>query len=350
MTSIIVNGRFERLESGGFKTYAVEVARRLPAKVLIPPAVFGRGLKGQLWENRVLRNASPNSVLVNLTGSCPAVERPQVTVVHDVLPLELPHLYSKAYVRLFAVRLRATVRCSSALIVPSAAVATSLAKLANEAGPKISVAYPGITEVSPSQGAQLEVDQLLKDFGIPTGKSLVLGINSSVPRKNGRAVLEALAATADQDPSLAVLALGNDGPTRVFGRASRPSHPRVPDLGSVSDSCFRELLSRAEVLVTLSLGEGFGMVPVEAISHGTSVITTQTPSVSALEGGCRVVGGASEVPLAVRECLSVGPPPTDLANGFTWDRTASDVLRAVLKASGTAPRNEASPSERSLGG
>ncbi|MCP3878479.1 MAG: glycosyltransferase family 4 protein [Sulfitobacter sp.] len=327
---LAINGRFHQLEPGGFRTYAVEVAKRLPGEVLIPPKSMSRGFRGRWWEGFVLPRLARDRTLLNLTGSAPTGRGRQVTVIHDVLPLLLPGCYASAYVKLFRRQVRRVIDSASALVVPSAQVRTHLVHGFGADPESTWVAPPGLHRPVPNPDAAGGLSLVLGELGISPDLPLVVGFNSSIPRKNGAQTLAVLEGVSAARRDVAVVAVGADGPVRVFGRSSRPQSSIVPDLGTIDGSLFDALLVRANVVVSMSLGEGFGLVPLEAAVRGSAVVSTPVPSLDHLSQNCTVVQSAADATTAVLDL--VGTPPVDyshLHHRLSWHGTAELVQRAV---------------------
>jgi glycosyltransferase involved in cell wall biosynthesis len=332
---IAVNGRFQWLEPGGFRHFADQVATRLPAEVIVPPAFLGRGVRGRLWEKLVLPKRVGARVLINLTGTAVPGCRRQVSLVHDVLPLKLPDCYARSYVPYFHRKLDHLVATTDVIVVPSAEVRNDLIERFDLPGPSVIVVEPGLERPKDDPTGQAALDARLAAQGINASQPLVVGINSSVPRKNGASVLRALEKVNAQRPDVAVIAVGHDGPRRIFGPSPRPTSSDVPDLGSVDDRCMEQLLQRADAVVTLPLGEGFGLVPLEAAARGAHVVTSNIPSARHLNRGCAIVEGHLEAASALLDLLDEEPVSYDhLYDRLLWDRTANGVLRAALTSDG----------------
>ncbi len=327
---LVVNGRFTHLEPGGFRRYAQEVAERLPAAVIEPPASFGRGVRGRLWEGLRLPRAVGDRTLINLTGSATARRTRQLTVLHDILPLELPELYSGRYVRWFGRQLEHVVGSSNALVVPSAEVREDVLKRFPDRDLRITVAPPGLADSIHDPLQQSALDATLGRLGIDPTQPLVVGMNSSVPRKNGQAVLQALEGVRAQRPDVALVTIGHDGPSRVFGDANRPVHASIADLGTVDDKTVDALFRRADVVMTLPHGEGFGMVPIEAAARGARIVSTHVPSLAHLSIGCHTVSSWSEAAEAAVELVDHDPVDySHLFDRLHWNNTANHVLAAA---------------------
>ncbi len=127
---------------------------------------------------------------------------------------------------------------------------------------------------------------------------------------------------------------------------------RVLFLGRVSDAVRARLLGRARAVAYLSLFEGFGLPPLEAMSYGTPVLTSRVTSLPEVCGDAAllvdpldadaVVAGLEQIltDADLRARLRVAGPLR--AAGFDTDRVgvaAVDALRRAL-AGGRTERGE----------
>jgi glycosyltransferase involved in cell wall biosynthesis len=138
---------------------------------------------------------------------------------------------------------------------------------------------------------------------------------------------------------------------------------RVHFLGRVSDDIRSRLLAGASALAYLSLFEGFGLPPLEAMAHGTPVLASSLTSLPEVCGaGALLVDPRS--PAAVLDGLvsvltdetvrtrlrRAGP---QIAGSYDVDRVGRAVLEAFRHATGTTPAAVAtagpSRSERGTG-
>lgn len=117
--------------------------------------------------------------------------------------------------------------------------------------------------------------------------------------------------------------------------------PRVNELGRLDDAGLGRVLERAAVLVAPNLfGESFGMVLVEALAHGASVVVSDLPAFRDVVDDPRVsgffpVGDLDHAARLVRERLAAPADPA-LARGaaarFGWDVVGPQIIEAYRQA------------------
>ncbi len=136
----------------------------------------------------------------------------------------------------------------------------------------------------------------------------------------------------------------------VAGRGEAPSRQDgVEYLGPVSDDDRCRLLRSATVYVApQTTGESFGIVLVEAMAAGTTVVASDLPAFSAVldEGRCGRLfraGDADDLAAALIGVLGDEPARTayegaasDAVRRYDWDRVADDILAVYLTAARAA--------------
>ncbi len=342
MTAFL-NGRGFAAGPGGVGRYVTEVARRLPGlEVLSPPAGMARPGVGQAWEQWSLPRRAQAGTLLSLANSGPSRHPDHVVVVHDILPLSHPRSVSPAFARLQAKLMPPMVRSAQAVVTVSASVRNELAAMLQVDMDRIHVIAPGVA-VNAVERTRVQAKHRL---GLDPSRPLVAGLVSSIPRKNSAALLRVLELVAERRKHSQLLVAGLDGPAHVFGRSSiRATSKTVRDLGPVDDLVLHDLYRAADIFVSLSTAEGFGLPAVEAAAHGAAVVSTRIPSVADHLGASAMqVDGVGQ---AIERVVSLLDDPIrrdemsaearELLMPLTWDRTASKIGALIGHAVGPGP-------------
>ena len=175
-----------------------------------------------------------------------------------------------------------------------------------------------------------------------------LFVGTLEPRKNLTRLLEAFARLPDSLRSRAVLAIAGGkgwGGVDVATIAERFGiGDRVRVLGYVDDSQLATLYAHALFLAMPSLYEGFGLPLLEAMSHGTPVLTSNCASMPEVAGDAGMLVDPCDVDSVAHglsELLSHDARRNALARlakphaaSFSWDRSAEDTLRIFDDAIG----------------
>jgi glycosyltransferase involved in cell wall biosynthesis len=288
----------------------------------------------------VLLNTVPEAIL----GS--AV--PQITVVHDLLPLFYPAEYPRQqyYFRSFVPRV---LRSSRVIVADSESTRADLIQSYGIPADKVRVIYPGYDPatyapngVHPAAGG--------------AGDSYLLYVGNLLPHKNLLSLLDALAILRRRRPARLIIR-GEGQPT--YARAVRE---RIETLGLgelvsfhgyAADGTLRDLYARAACLVLPSLREGFGLPVLEAMACGTPVITSSSSSLPEVGGDAALqVDPHDTVELsdAMYRLLTDARLREDLrerglkwVGGFSWRRTAEQMARLIDEVTAGAVHPRGSP-------
>jgi glycosyltransferase involved in cell wall biosynthesis len=246
----------------------------------------GRGVRGHLarlaWLQTLLRARARLDGLGVLLNTVPegvlGLGLPQVTVVHDLVPMHYPAQYprQRSYFRFLVPRL---VRAARVVVADSHSTRRDLITLYGAQPGKIRVIHPGYDAAAYfSNGAR---------NGHATGGGYFVYVGNLLPHKNVLRLLDAFAIVRRRRPCRLVI--------RGHGRRdyTRAVHERVQRLelnGAVSfvdymaEPGLRDLYTHALGLVLPSLHEGFGLPILEAMACGLPVITSNGSSTTEVAG------------------------------------------------------------------
>jgi alpha-1,3-rhamnosyl/mannosyltransferase len=264
---------------------------------------------------------------------------PAVPFVHDMIAFERsmnPRWQSAVIERL---TLGIAVRRARAFLTYSESTTAEFTQRFPRAAGRITMAPLAVaSELSDATASSLSPSGRLPDPGF------VLAVGTLEPRKN----LPRLVAAYAQLPQ----ELQQGHPLVVVGEVGwqagetleslRSLGERCHMLGRVSDAELGELYRRCAVFCYPSLGEGFGLPVLEAMSFGAAVITSDRSSLPEVGGDAveyvdprdtaSIRDGVERLLRDPARRQELGARGLERARGFSWDRTADAVLGVLVGA------------------
>ncbi len=259
-------------------------ARIAPVFAAVRP---GRGLGGHfarlVWVQSVLRARARihrlGAVLNTVPEGILGFPIPQVTVVHDLVPILFPAEYPRQryYFRLFVPRI---LRASRVVVADSESTRRDLIQVYGLPAAKVRVVHPGLDPGAYFCNGADPVSGRQED-------RYFVYVGNLLPHKNLLRLLDALAILERRQPCRLIIR-GEGRPD--YARALRE---RIETLGLIGRVTFvdyaeervlRDLYARAVCLVLPSLHEGFGLPVLEAMACGTPVIAARNSSLPEVAG------------------------------------------------------------------
>jgi glycosyltransferase involved in cell wall biosynthesis len=281
----------------------------LPRKALT--AVWERGLP--LW---------PGGDVVHAPTPLAPPRAPRgrrlVVTVHDTVPFTHPSTLTPRGVSWHRAAITRAVRCASAIVVPTQAVASGLRKFA-----------PGPAEIHVI-GHGVSAALLRASTGpISLPEAYVLAVGTIEPRKGIDVLIKAMTLPGAPDLPLVLagpVGWGGVDPAAIAASCGlRPGRLHV--LGRITDAELAVVLRGASVLAAPSLAEGFGLPVLEAMAVGVPVVHSDDPALVEVSAGTGSVvprGDAGALAVALGEVAGKAPPAAARvrAGDFTWQGAA----------------------------
>ncbi len=314
-------------------------ARILPATRLARPE---RGLRGHfmrlIWVQTALRVRARAAGIEALLNMVPEAilgsPIPQVTVVHDLLPLFFPAEYPRQqyYFRSLVPRV---LRSSRVLVADSESTRRDITQSYGIAPDKIRVVYPGYDPDTYSANGS--------DRPLRSGEgSYLLYVGNLLPHKNLLSLLDALAILRRRRRARLIIR-GDGQPAYARAVRERVETLGLGDLvsfqGYAAEGALRDLYAGAVCLVLPSLREGFGLPVLEAMACGTPVITSSSSSLPEVGGDAALrvdPHDAIDLADAMYRVLTDADLRDDLrerglkwVRAFSWRRTAEQISRLL---------------------
>jgi len=325
----------------GVQRYTSELLIRFDSNCInVKPDRSAHGVYGHLWEQFVLPFRLNSQLLWSPSNTGPLSVEKQVVSIMDVSPLDHPEWSSRKFSAWYQFLLPRLINRTRAVLTISEFSKQRILHYCPHAESKVHVTLLAAdSRFQPV--AQDGIAKAVRQLGIPSPYYLV-ALGSLEPRKNLQTLLQAWQQIQSRLPEDVWLVLaGAKGKSLVFGNQSfNDLPPRVHLTGHVSDALLPALYSGAMASVYLSHYEGFGLPPLEAMSCGTPVLTSNTTSLPEVVGDAALTVDPLDVEAvgvnltrivddsALRDTLH----QRGLARArlFSWDKTAQQTW-AVLK-------------------
>lgn len=256
---------------------------------------------------------------------------PELITIHDTGPWVRPDAVSstvRAFPRLVDRALQRGAHVHTLSFAAGEEIASLLDLPADRVHPiQIGFDHPTETPVAPS------------NVPVETGHRFVLTVGSIEPRKRLPQLVQTIAPLLRQERDLHLVVAGGGPDSELLDRAiARQTDvaPRIHRLGYVSEHEKSWLLRQAELVVSNSSSEGFGMVPLEAMSVQTPTVATDGAVQREVCGDAALlvpVEDPDAMASALETCLTDSAVRTRLiqagtlqATRFSWSTTTNQLL------------------------
>jgi len=340
---MLINTRVLHAPVTGVQRFILEVLKAWPGakpSIIAPPDYVARGALGHAWEQFVLPVQTGGELLWSPVHSGPLRYANQVVTVHDAVPMDHPEWLNRNFARWYRFMLPRLIHSARHVISVSEFNKRRILESVDVAETKITVIPNGVSDsFNPDQAAKQS--SMRQALSIPEGR-YVLTVSSLEPRKNLASVLTAWKRALPLLPDDFHLLVVGAANLRVFASGGPSDQPdRVLHLGHLDGENLEILYAAAECFVYLSLYEGFGLPPLEAMASGTPVI------VSDIEVMNEVVGdsGLKVKPLDITEIAKaihllshdaelrsqLAASGLQQASQFSWRKTAEQTQELLTQ-------------------
>ncbi len=273
---------------------------------------------------------------------------PLVLTIHDIIPIQFPHLYATKTPRLRlwlnTMLLKVRVSCASHIVTDSEHVKNQLQQRFQVPPAKISVAYNGVDlENYHANAAPGEQERIVTAYGLKGPYFLYVG--TADPRKNLPFLFEAMAVSGLDMPLVIAGHIHELHRSQLEAKLGKLHlGERVRFLGYVSEDLLPALYRHSLALLFPSLSEGFGLPVVEAMACGTPVVAFANSSIPEVSGDAAWLVPTNDLTAFVEAMRVLATNPQKrkelVAKGlararlFTWENTARAVLAVYRQVLG----------------
>ena len=262
---------------------------------------------------------------------------PVVVTLHDLIPVQHPELEKTAAHLYWRVHIpRAALRSDHVITISHWAKAGIMESFGvpEERISVIMQSYdPAMLDPrDPVAGAAVRAR-----YGL--GEGYILYVGTIQPRKNLISLIEAYALLRDEPNLPPLVIVGRKGwlYDELFRRvAERGLEEKIVFTGFVPDEELPFIFDGAAVFAYLSLLEGFGRPPLEAMACGVPTITSDTSAIPEVVGDAGVTVPPTDLPAIAAALKGLLNDPLlaerlrqrgrERAAGFSWDTAARETL------------------------
>lgn len=293
-------------------------------------------------DGSIARTATTPRVFHSTYFTEPPSSMPTVVTVHDLIYEAFPDLDRVDPVPSVLDAKRRCIRSADAIVTPSRATADLLERWHAPTAP-VAVIPHGIDQwfLDVASNASERLRPLLRRRGIE--RPFIAHLGGRHGYKDFRTIIQAY-LDSDLAGDLDLVVVGSEPDPTDSERALLGAHGRkgrVVFLGPIPDDLLAGLVASADVVVSASTLEGFGLPLVEALAVGTPVACTQIPAHIETVGDHAhlfPVGDPTEAALAIRRAIEGGRMShalrQDIRGRHDWERSADQHIAIYRQVAG----------------
>ncbi len=205
--------------------------------------------------------------------------KPFVITIHDLIPYHLatgkastlPYPFYTIKRFAYKVILRKSAKKSQKIIVPLKAIYDDVVKTLHIDSQKVIVTREGFDFSSSDSKSAINTSEIGKYF---------LYVGNAYPHKNIENLIEGFQLLLKKEKNITLVLVGRKDffYQRLIGRVKKETLSHVKFIFNATDEDLQKLYREAVALVSASKMEGFGLVPLEAMSQGCIPIVSNIPS------------------------------------------------------------------------
>jgi len=343
--SYLVNTRILSHPLTGVQRYLLELLQRMPSDQMhqIAPRRPLSGARAHLWEQTVLPLQTHGQLLWSPSNTGPLAVSRQVATIHDVVPIDHPEWLNPRFAAWYRFLTPKLARRVARVITVSEFTKSRLLETTGVSDDKVIVVPLGVDARFVPQVRE-QVESAIHKLGLPTSL-YVLSLGSLEPRKNLGRLLRAWEVIYRRLPEDVWLVVsGAKGKRLVFQDVPELESlpPRVFLTGHVPDELLPSLYAGAMAFAYLSVYEGFGLPPLEAMASGTPTLVGNRASLPEVVGDAAVQVDPFDVE-AIADGLHrliedsslravLRQKGLERAGQFNWDKSAEQTWRVLEEA------------------
>lgn len=339
MINIYVNSKFKNQKLTGVQRVAKDLIDALEKKEVKLSFIDNpySGFLGHLYEQFIIPFILPkDSVLLSPINTGPILCRNQLLILHDVAFMDHPKWFSKSFIFFYKLIVPTLVKRVDAVVTISEFSKSRIVTNFKFDTNKISVIPNGIDLNLFNLTPAYNEIKILEKIGVESC-NYVLTVCSLEPRKNLKNLLLAWKISAFRKNGFKLVLVGTKNSN--FSNEDYDVDDTVIFTGYVSDSELPSLYRQCHTFVYVSLYEGFGLPPLEALASGVPVVVSNNSSLPEVISHYGIYVSPQDIQSIAQGLDSALYNPLkycksdyhNYAATFNWDSSASAYLSIINK-------------------
>ncbi|MFZ5977078.1 MAG: glycosyltransferase family 4 protein [Bacteroidota bacterium] len=352
---IYINGRFLTQPLTGVQRFAFEIINQLAYRtdiVVVMPSckihssydVKGWNINhvgfggGYFWEQIILpfyllTHKTP--LLISLCNLAPIFYRNKITVIHDLAVIEHPEWFNWKFTLFYKFSLKWILYYSKFIISVSNFSKTRIEEIYGIQSAKIGVVYNAVSE----KLIKVKTNPFANSsFNFLISKKFILCVASIDPRKNFKRILEAFNHVENYEFDLIIVGKKSNA---FKDNLVTENYERIHFIGYVNDEELSWLYKNALFFIYLSLYEGFGIPPLEAMANGCPTLISDIPVHRELYNGTSFFvnpNNIESIKIAMMQLLndfelreSLIQKGLEISRKYSWSNSVEKMSEILLK-------------------
>jgi glycosyltransferase involved in cell wall biosynthesis len=274
----------------------------------------------------------------------PLLRSKSATVVYDISYEVVPQYSDGRLAQFLSKLVRKAIKKSNLIITISNYTKKELVEFYGLDPKKVIVAYPAVDRRHFYHRSGWEIDKVKRTYELPD--NYVLFVGNIEPRKNLTTLIDAYTKLPHEYSKkyplvlVGVNAWRNEAIFEKLEKARQNGYTIARPKTYVSDDDIPAVISGASMMVYPSHYEGFGMPPLEAMSCGVPVITSDNTSLPEVVGDAGILiksddeEGITKAMIKVMSDKSLRESMIEKgytqSRKFSWDESAQKIYKAVV--------------------
>lgn len=266
-----------------------------------------------------------------------------VAIVHDLIPLYMPELFTKEHKLRFKVFTDICKHQADLIVAVSQATKKDVLQYMKFPEDKVKVVYEGANPLFNNQRDEVAIKNTMEKYHIDG--DYILCLSTVEPRKNMLRTIQAYEQCVLEKnlPYKLVIVGGsgwNNGAIYDYVQQSEELKKHVIFTGYVSDVEVKHIYANAALFIYASLCEGFGLPILEAMQSGIPVITSNVSSMPEVAGdACELIDplDIEQLKEAIVRVLSsedtresMSKRGLERSKMFSWRKCAEETLYHII--------------------